>query len=42
VEAGHGSGVVGVRDTTQAGDPARTVIEFSAGAWAAFTATLRA
>jgi Domain of unknown function (DUF397) len=42
VEAGHGAGVVGVRDTRQAGEPERTMIEFSASAWAAFTSSLRA
>lgn len=42
IEAGDGSGVVAVRDTKQAhlGD-GRTVLEFSPGAWTAFTASLK-
>lgn len=39
VEAGHGPGVVGVRDS-QLG-AASLVLEFPAGAWAAFTAGLK-
>lgn len=38
VEAGHGAGVVGVRDS-RLGD-ASAVLEFSASAWAAFTARI--
>lgn len=41
VEAGHGTGVVGVRDTKQAGSPDRTVLEFPASAWRAFTRDLK-
>ena len=42
VEAGHGTAVIGVRDTKQEhlGD-ARTVLEFSPSAWGAFTARLK-
>ena len=42
VEAGHGTAVIGVRDTKQEhlGD-ARTVLEFSPAAWRAFTARLK-
>ena len=39
VEAGHGAGVVGVRDS-QMGD-ASPVLEFSPAAWRAFTASLK-
>lgn len=39
VEAGHGPGVVGVRDS-QLGDRS-PVLEFSAGTWAAFVAALK-
>ncbi|MBO0802107.1 MAG: DUF397 domain-containing protein [Nocardiopsaceae bacterium] len=41
VEAGNGRGGVLVRDTTQAGQPDRPVVPFSAGAWAEFTARLK-
>ena len=39
VEAGHGSGVVGIRDSTLDGSP---VLVFPAAAWRAFTASLKA
>ena len=39
VEAGHGPGVVGVRDSAMEASP---VLEFTPGAWRAFTATLKA
>lgn len=39
VEAGHGPGVVGVRDSALEQSP---VLEFPAGAWAAFTAAVKA
>jgi hypothetical protein len=40
VEIGTAPGVVGVRDTKQAGLPARPVLVYSAGAFAAFLAQL--
>lgn len=40
VEIGTAPGVVGVRDTKQAGLPARPVLVCSAGAFAAFLAQL--
>jgi hypothetical protein len=43
VEAGHGTAVIGVRDTKQEHlGEARTVLEFSPATWAAFTARLKA
>jgi hypothetical protein len=42
VEAGTARGGVGVRDTKQAGSACRTVLEFPAGAWQEFTASLKA
>jgi hypothetical protein len=43
VEAGHGTAVIGVRDTRQEHlGEARTVLEFSPAAWVAFTARLKA
>jgi hypothetical protein len=39
VEAGHGPGVIGVRDSTLNESP---VLEFPAAKWAAFTASLKA
>lgn len=43
VETGQGAGVVGVRDTKQAGlGDGRTVLEFSPAAWAGFLARVRA
>jgi Domain of unknown function (DUF397) len=39
VAAGHGAGVVGVRDT-QLGDESQA-LEFSASAWRSFTAGIR-
>jgi hypothetical protein len=36
-----GGSAVSVRDTKQAGEPARTVIEFSAQAWREFTSRLK-
>ena len=39
VEAGHGPGAVGVRDSADPGSP---VLEFAPAAWAAFTAALKA
>jgi Domain of unknown function (DUF397) len=43
IEAGHGAASVGVRDTKEEhlGD-ARTVLEFTPSAWAAFTRGLKA
>lgn len=38
VEAGHGPGVVGVRDSKDPGGP---VLRFTPGQWAAFTSRLR-
>lgn len=35
------TGVIAVRDTAQARDPDRTVIDFSARAWAQFTGALK-
>lgn len=40
VEVGRLSAVA-VRDTTQAGQPGRTVVEFSDSAWTAFLAAVR-
>jgi hypothetical protein len=40
VEVGRGNGV-GVRDTTQEGQPGRTEIEFPPAAWRAFTRRLK-
>ena len=39
VEAGHGAGVVGVRDSR---DPDGGLLEVTPAAWAAFTARLKA
>ena len=39
VEAGHGPGVVGVRDSEDCGTG--PVLTFSAGTWAAFTAAVK-
>jgi len=41
VEAGHGEGVIGARDTVQAGDPARIVVEFSTAAWREFLGRIK-
>lgn len=41
VEVGSGQAVVGVRDTMQAGQEDRTVLEFPTAAWERFLAGLR-
>lgn len=41
VEAGHGATVIGVRDTKQAGQSDRPVLEFPAAAWRSFIDGLR-
>lgn len=41
VEVGHGLCFVGIRDTTQAGVPDRTVVTVPAAAWRQFTRSLK-